>query len=135
MFWLVHFHISPCLVLCRSCLQFWQQCACHFTFKIYWVSHECYVWIISICHNQHSYSRVPCQICMHCRRWDFCFFFLLVGWHMCFLRIQYRGKQYSLHMVLRCIKCFFYLPHPITQMFGFLHTSKSFEFCSFNLPG
>lgn len=101
---------------------------CHFTFKIYFLSLECYIRIISICYNQHSYQTVCCQILMHCRLCGFCFFFLLAGWRMCFLRIQYRGKQYSLPMVLRCISYFFYLPHPIIQMFGFLHTSKSLNF-------
>lgn len=67
-------------------------------------------------------------ILMNCRLWGFCSLFLQVGWLMWFLKIQYKGKQYSLPMVPHYIRCFFYLPQSIVQMFGFLHTSKRFNF-------
>jgi hypothetical protein len=90
---------------------------------------ECYICIISILFNQHSLTRHSCHlILMNCRLWGFCFLFLQVGWLMWFLKIQYRGKQYSLPIVQRYIRCFFYLTQTIIQMFGFLHTSKGFNF-------
>lgn len=78
--------------------------------------------------NTHLLDIVCYIIHMNCRLCGSCFSFSQVGWHMWFLKIQYKGIQYSLPMLLRYIRCFFYLPQPIIQMFGFLHTSKSLNF-------
>lgn len=70
-------------------------------------------------------------IFVNCRLWAFCFLFLQVGSLLWSLKIQYRGKQYSLPILLHYIRCFFYLPQLIIQMFGFLRTSKSLKLLMF----